>query len=53
MTPVIDRVTVARVLRALGRDDRVDLPDFSIRALLAGGEIAELAGIAPGRSWGA
>lgn len=40
------------ILRALGRDDRLDLPDFTIRALLTGGEIAELAGVAPGQELG-
>ncbi|MFL6245137.1 MAG: hypothetical protein ACJ74H_03865 [Thermoanaerobaculia bacterium] len=40
------------VLRALGRDDELDLPDFTIRALLTGSEIAELSGIAPGQELG-
>jgi tRNA nucleotidyltransferase/poly(A) polymerase len=40
------------VLRALGRDDRLDLPDFSLRALLTGDEIAQLTGIAPGQELG-
>jgi tRNA nucleotidyltransferase/poly(A) polymerase len=40
------------LLRVLGRDDRVDLPDFDIRALLTGREIAELTGLAPGRELG-
>jgi tRNA nucleotidyltransferase/poly(A) polymerase len=40
------------VLRALGRDDQLDFPDFTIRALLTGGEIAELTGIAPGAELG-
>lgn len=40
------------LLRALGRDERIDMPDFSIRALLAGGEIAELTGLAPGKELG-
>jgi tRNA nucleotidyltransferase/poly(A) polymerase len=40
------------VLRALGRDATLDLPDFTIRPLLAGGEIAALAGIAPGPELG-
>jgi hypothetical protein len=48
--------TIARqlppLLRVLGRDDRVDMPDFSIRALLTGGEIAELTGLAPGKALG-
>jgi len=36
------------VLRALGRDDALDIPDFSIRPLLSGEEI----GIAPGPELG-
>jgi hypothetical protein len=48
--------TVARqlpaVLRALGREDALDWPDFSIRALLTGDEIASLTGIAPGLELG-
>ncbi len=40
------------MLRALGRDDALDFPDFSIRALLTGTEIAELTGIAPGKELG-
>jgi len=36
------------VLRALGRDDKLDMPDFSIRPLLSGDEI----GIAPGPALG-
>ncbi|HYC60298.1 MAG TPA: hypothetical protein VEK79_12115 [Thermoanaerobaculia bacterium] len=40
------------VLRALGRDDRLDLPDFSMRTLLGGEEIARLRGIAPGQELG-
>lgn len=40
------------VLRALGRNDALDLPDFATRALLSGGEIAEIAGIAPGQELG-
>lgn len=40
------------VLRALGRDDRLDLPDFSLRALLGGNEIAQLAGVKPGQELG-
>jgi hypothetical protein len=40
------------VLRALGRNDAIDLPDFSIRALLSGNEIAEITGIAPGKELG-
>ena len=48
--------TIARqlpgILRALGRDDRLDVPDFTIRALLTGGEIAKLTGVAPGAELG-
>lgn len=40
------------VLRALGRDDQFDLPDFTIRALLTGGEIAELSSVKPGQELG-
>jgi hypothetical protein len=36
------------LLRALGRDDRLDFPDFSIAALLTGEEIAALASVAAG-----
>ena len=36
------------LLRAVGTDDRVDMPDFTIRPLLDGDEIARLADIAPG-----
>jgi tRNA nucleotidyltransferase/poly(A) polymerase len=36
------------LLRALGRDDRLDLPDFSIRALLDGDAIAALTALPPG-----
>jgi tRNA nucleotidyltransferase/poly(A) polymerase len=39
---------LAPMLRALGRDDRVDLPDFSVWSFLSGDEIASLAGIPPG-----
>lgn len=41
------------LLRALGRDDRVDMPDFSIRALLTGDEIAALTGVHRGPRLGA
>jgi hypothetical protein len=41
------------LLRALGRDDRLDLPDFSLRPLLSGEEIGALTGIAPGPGLGA
>jgi tRNA nucleotidyltransferase/poly(A) polymerase len=40
------------LLRALGRDDAIDLPDFSIRALLTGSEISALTGTPPGRELG-
>src|SRR5258705_3903511 len=36
------------LLRALGRDDHLDLPDFSIRALLDGDAIAALTALPPG-----
>ena len=36
------------LLRALGRDDRLDWPDFSIRALLDGDAIAALTALPPG-----
>lgn len=36
------------MLRAIGRDDRIEFPDFSASAFLTGDEIASLAGIAPG-----
>ena len=41
------------LLRALGRDDRLDMPDFSIRALLTGDEIAALTGVDRGPRLGA
>lgn len=41
------------VLRALGRDDALDWPDFATRSLLTGEEIAELTGLAPGKELGA
>jgi tRNA nucleotidyltransferase/poly(A) polymerase len=41
------------LLRALGRDDRLDVPDFSIRALLTGDEIVELTGVDRGPRLGA
>ena len=44
---------VPPVLRALGRDDTLDLPDFSTRPLLTGDEIARITGIAPGQELGA
>jgi len=36
------------MLRALGCDDRIVLPDFAMRPLLTGDEIAQIAGIAAG-----
>jgi poly(A) polymerase len=36
------------MLRALGSEQQVDLPDFSMWTLLAGDEIASLAAIPPG-----
>jgi tRNA nucleotidyltransferase/poly(A) polymerase len=43
---------LAPLLRALGRNGNVDLPNFSIQALLGGREIAELTGLAPGKELG-
>jgi hypothetical protein len=40
------------VLRAIGRDDRLDWPDFATRAFLTGNEIAALTGLEPGRELG-
>ena len=40
------------VLRALGRDDSLDWPDFSTRALLTGEEIGAITGLAPGKELG-
>ena len=40
------------VLRALGRNDTLDFPDFSIRPLLSGDEIATLTGLGPGQELG-
>lgn len=40
------------VLRALGREDALDFPDFSTRALLTGDAIAALAGLVPGQEVG-
>lgn len=36
------------LLRALGRDDALDMPDFSIRALLTGDDIVALTGVERG-----
>ncbi len=41
------------VLRALGRDDTLDWPDFSTRALLTGEDITRITGLAPGKELGA
>ena len=41
------------LLRALGRDDHLDMPDFSIRALLTGDDIAALTGVERGPRLGA
>ena len=43
---------LAAVLRALGRDDTLDLPDFSIRPLLSGNEVGSEIGIEPGPELG-
>jgi tRNA nucleotidyltransferase/poly(A) polymerase len=40
------------VLRAVGRDDSVAMPDFAIRPLLDGEEIASLSGLRPGPELG-
>jgi tRNA nucleotidyltransferase/poly(A) polymerase len=40
------------VLRALGREDALDMPDFGVRALLTGHEIAQFTGLAPGPDLG-
>lgn len=40
------------VLRALGRDANVEMPDFSIRPLLTGNEIAKITSVAPGKELG-
>ena len=39
---------VPGMLRALGRDDRIEMPDFATRALLSGDEIATILGERPG-----
>jgi tRNA nucleotidyltransferase/poly(A) polymerase len=36
------------MLRVLGRDDRIELPDYTMKPLLTGDEIASIAGIDPG-----
>jgi tRNA nucleotidyltransferase/poly(A) polymerase len=40
------------VLRALGRNEPLDLPDFTIGPLLTGNEIAQITGVAPGQELG-
>jgi tRNA nucleotidyltransferase/poly(A) polymerase len=44
---------IARQLPPLVPDVELDWPDFAIKALLTGGEIAELAGVPPGKELGA
>jgi hypothetical protein len=41
------------MLRALGRDDRIELPDFTIQPFLTGDEIASIARVEPGPRIGA
>jgi len=41
------------MLRALGHDDAVEMPDFSLKPLLTGDEIAKLAKVEPGPRVGA
>jgi hypothetical protein len=41
------------VLRALGRSDALDWPDFSTRALLTGEDLTRITGVAPGKEMGA
>jgi len=40
------------VLRALGRDDTLDWPDFATRSFFTGEEIARIAGLTPGKDLG-
>ena len=40
------------VLRALGRDEQVEMPDFAIQPLLTGDEIGEATGMKPGPELG-
>jgi hypothetical protein len=40
------------VLRALGRELSLDMPNFAIRPLLTGNEIAQITGIQPGQRLG-
>jgi tRNA nucleotidyltransferase/poly(A) polymerase len=39
---------LAPMLRALGRDERIALPNFSMQPLLTGDDIASIAGLGPG-----
>ncbi|HEX9162123.1 MAG TPA: hypothetical protein VF980_10495 [Thermoanaerobaculia bacterium] len=50
-----DRVAcqLPAVLRALGREDRIDMPDFSTKAFLSGEEIGQLTGLSEGKDLGA
>jgi Poly A polymerase head domain/Probable RNA and SrmB- binding site of polymerase A len=41
------------ILRALGRDDTLDWPDFETRTFLTGEEIGEFTGLPPGKELGA
>ena len=45
-------VQLPPLLRALGRDATLDLPDFTLRPLLTGTEIATLTGTPPGKDLG-
>jgi tRNA nucleotidyltransferase/poly(A) polymerase len=40
------------LLRAIGRNDAVEMPDFTLRPLLDGDEIAQLTGVPPGPELG-
>ncbi|HUP44360.1 MAG TPA: hypothetical protein VM779_02500 [Thermoanaerobaculia bacterium] len=40
------------ILRALGEDDRLEMPDFSIQPMLGGEAIGEVTGLAPGPELG-
>ncbi|MDP9191579.1 MAG: hypothetical protein M3P06_07735 [Acidobacteriota bacterium] len=40
------------VLRALGRDESLDMPDFAIQPLLTGNEIAQITGLSPSKELG-
>jgi hypothetical protein len=41
------------VLRAIGKSDALDWPDFATRALMTGEDIARITGLAPGKELGA